>query len=113
MLLSAHVLDLLLIYIKVHTISRANKFEYLMDQVYARNTKQHIVNVYKMYLEIRKTRVYEKKHVIKENIIYSRKLPTQHSEQCVIFHLCFKQFKPNSAYDYTNISVIKWHLQIM
>jgi len=36
----------------------------------------------------------------------------QHPEQCVIFHLCFEQFIPNSAYDCTNISVIKWHQQI-
>ena len=44
--------------------------------------------------------------------IYWSKLPTQHSEQCVIFHLLFKQFLPNSAYVYTIISVIKWHQQI-
>ena len=36
--------------------------------------------------------------------LYWSKLPTQH------FH--FKQFIPNSAYDYTRISVIKWHQQM-
>ena len=44
--------------------------------------------------------------------LYWSKLPTQHSEQCVISNLFFKQFIPNSAYDYIIISVIKWHQQI-
>ena len=48
----------------------------------------------------------------KVDIDILKQTPNQQSEQCVIFHLFFNQFRPNSGYVYINISVINWYQQI-
>ena len=73
-LLCGHVLDLLLLNIKVHLICCTRRRS---NQGYPRNTKLHSVNVYKLYLETLwcndNSLVWEK-HVIKDrlNIIYQK-----------------------------------------
>ena len=71
-LLCGHVLDLLLLNIKVHPICCTRRRS---NQGYARNTKQH--SVYKLYLETLWCNVNSlvwEKHVIKDrlNIIYQK-----------------------------------------
>ena len=83
----------------------------LEQQLQNRIGEPSFLSIRQVKMKLSTFQFYNILHVLWLNVYWS-KLPTQHSEQCVTFHLFLKQFLPNSAYVYTITSVIKSHQQI-